>query len=417
MSISTLTLRQDQSDRDRLATAWWRVAAAMFVIGWGGNQFTPLLVVYREVGGYSRLDVDIFLGAYVLGLIPGLLVAAAISNVRGRRPVLLFGLSSSLAGTLLLSLGTHAGYAGIVGGRMLSGVAIGVAMSVGTAWVSELSGGGRTGTGARRAALWMTAGLALGPASAGLLARIAPPLTWPYLVHAVLCVPAIVLVARAGWAETRPRDLDVAPLRQRLRVPAARDPRFLAVVVPMAPWVFGAAGIAYAIVPALVESSLGDAKLLFAAGLAMGTLGTGVLVQPIARRLDDASTPRAIVVSMALMTLGASMSAVTAAVGSPWLAVPVALLLGAAYGVAVVSGLLEVQRIARPDELAGLTGVYYALTYVGFLFPAVLAAFARWFSYPEMLGALAVLAAGCTVACARLSAHGHRGGAERVKRG
>lgn len=391
--------RTDQPRRDP-ATAWWRVAAAMFVIGWGGNQFTPLLVVYRNLGGFSKLDVDVFLGAYVLGLIPGLLVAAAVSDARGRRPVLLTGLTASLCGSLLLSFGVHAGYPGIIAGRMLSGVAIGVGMSVGTSWVSELSGGGRTGTGARRAALWMTAGLALGPASAGLLAQIAPPLTWPYLTHALLCVPVIVLVAGAGWAETRSRNLAAAPLRSRLRIPALRSARFRQVVLPMAPWVFGSAGIAYAIVPALVERSVAHFQLTFAAGLAVATLGTGVLVQPIARRLDDASTARAVTVSMGLMALGVALAALTAATGSPWLAVPVALLLGAAYGIAVVSGLLEVQRIARPEELAGLTGAYYALCYVGFLFPALLAALARWFSYPVMLGALAVIALACMGKCA-----------------
>src|SRR6201999_1616533 len=115
--------------------------------------------------------------------------------------------------------------------------------------------------------------------------------------------------------------------------------------------------------PRVVGGALGSWPLLCAAGLAVATLGTGVLVQPLARRLDDAGSARAIVVSMMLMALGVAMAAVTAATGSPWLAAPVALLLGAAYGIAVVSGLLEVQRIARPEELAGLTGVYYALCY------------------------------------------------------
>jgi hypothetical protein len=27
---------------------WQAAAAAVFVCGWGGNQFTPLLVMYRE---------------------------------------------------------------------------------------------------------------------------------------------------------------------------------------------------------------------------------------------------------------------------------------------------------------------------------------------------------------------------------
>ncbi len=28
---------------------WMRVALAMFVVGWGANQFSPLLLVYRVV--------------------------------------------------------------------------------------------------------------------------------------------------------------------------------------------------------------------------------------------------------------------------------------------------------------------------------------------------------------------------------
>lgn len=388
-------------DTAPVAREWRRVAAAMFVIGWGGNQFTPLLSVYRDLGGFSQLDVDVFLGAYVFGLIPGLLIASALSDRIGRRPVLLAGLWASLAGTLLLSLGVHGGYPGVVGGRMLSGAAIGIAMSVGTAWLSELStrSGARPGTGARRSALWLTAGLGLGPAAAGLLAHFATPaLTWPFLVHALLCVPALAVLTAARAAETRPR---TGRLRLAdLRVPAVRHRRFVRVVLPMAPWVFGSAGIAYAIVPSQVEGAVGDWALLFAAGLAVATLGTGVLVQPIARRLDDAGSARAIAVSMVLMTLGVAMAAVTAATGSPWLAVPVALLLGGAYGIAVVSGLLEVQRIARPDELAGLTGVYYALCYVGFLLPATLAAIGRWVSYPTMLGGVALIAAACALVCA-----------------
>lgn len=385
---------------------WRRVAAAMFVIGWGGNQFTPLIGTYRELGGFSQLDVDVFLGAYVFGLIPGLLIASAVSNRIGRRPVLLAGLWSSLVGTLLLSLGVHGGYPGIVAGRMLSGVAIGVAMSVGTAWVSELAArsGERPGAGARRSALWLTAGLGAGPASAGLLAHFATPaLTLPFLAHALLCVPVILLVTEARWAETQGGQSARTGERWRLadlRVPAMRHPRFVRVVLPMAPWVFGSAGIAYAIVPQVVSDSLGSGALLFAAGLAVATLGAGVLVQPLARRLDDAGSARAIVVSMALMVLGVAMAAVTAATGSPWLAVPVALLLGCAYGIAVVSGLLEVQRIAKPDELAGLTGVFYALCYFGFLLPAALAGLASWFSYPVMLGVAAVLAAACAAVCA-----------------
>ena len=49
-----------------------------------------------------------------------------------------------------------------------------------------------------------------------------------------------------------------------------------------------------------------------------------------------------------------------------------AAILGCGYGMALIGGLLEVQRIAGPDDLGGLTAVFYALTYIGFGSPALL---------------------------------------------
>ena len=56
------------------------MAVGVFCIGWGGNQFTPLLIAYRQQAGYSRVDVDVLLGAYVIGLVPGLLLASVLSE-------------------------------------------------------------------------------------------------------------------------------------------------------------------------------------------------------------------------------------------------------------------------------------------------------------------------------------------------
>jgi MFS family permease len=378
---------------------WLPVLAAMFIIGWGGNQFTPLLVAYRQHSGYSTTAVDTFLGAYVVGLAPGLLIASALSDRHGRRPVLLAGMLASIAGSTALALG-DAGSAAILIGRMLSGLAVGIALAVGSSWVKELSTpsfdpGADAGTGARRASIGLTLGLGIGPGVAGVLAQWAPwPLVLPYLVQIGLALPLLVLLWRRG-VETR-FDTSGQSLRQRLRVPAVAHRRFRWVILPMAPWIFGSAGVAYAIVPQLVDGKIGRWALLYATALTVSTLGTGVLVQPIARRLDSTSTARAVFISMVLMSTGLAAAALAAALRSPWLGFIVALLLGAAYGIAVVSGLLEIQRIAAPDELAGLSGVYYAISYIGFLLPATLAGLSHWLGYPTMLIGLTVLAVCCT---------------------
>ncbi len=52
------------------AGAWVPVAATLFAIGWGANQFVSLLVAYRERSGLSVATVDALVGVYALGLVP-----------------------------------------------------------------------------------------------------------------------------------------------------------------------------------------------------------------------------------------------------------------------------------------------------------------------------------------------------------
>ena len=369
-------------------TAWRRAAAAMFACGWGGNQFTPLLVMYREAG-YSVVTVDALLGAYVVGLVPGLLLAGRLSGRYGRKPVMLAGTALSLVASVLLAVGAVTPVA-IAVGRLLTGVAVATAMAVGTTWVTELSRAdpqASPGAGARRAALWLTLGFGTGPGVAGVLAQWGPwPMVLPYIVHVGVAAIALLLLRRS------PETSGGAVPRAGNRYAGARHPRFRRVITPMAPWIFGSSGVAYAIMPQVVGDRLGSWGLAYSTLLTVCTLGAGALVQPLAKRLDRTTSARAVLVSMIVMSTGLALSALAAALRQPLLALGTAIVLGAAYGIAVVSGLLELQRLARPEELADLTGLYYALAYLGFLLPSLLAVLSGLAGYTALLCALAIVA-------------------------
>jgi hypothetical protein len=49
--------------------------------------------------------------------------------------------------------------------------------------------------------------------------------------------------------------------------------------------------------------------------------------------------------------------------------------LSAAYGIAIVAGLLELQRLAKPEDLAAATGLYYVWRTSGFCSPRFLPCF------------------------------------------
>ncbi|WP_433558531.1 MFS transporter [Pseudonocardia xinjiangensis] len=377
--------------------AWVRVAAALFVIGYGANQFSPLMVLYREQGHYSAVTVAAFFAVYAAGLAPGLLLGGPASDMWGRRKLLLPALVVSVPASAVLALGgvPVVSEGALYVGRFLFGVVTGVAMAVGTSWVKELSQApwdpaADAGAGARRAALALSAGFGGGPLVAGVLAQWAPlPMELPYVVHIVITV--VVIGALLRVPETRV----VAAarrhgLRGSLRVPLPA--RFRRVVAPMAPWVFGGPAISFAVQPAALEHEVAGLGLIYATVLTSLTLATGVAVQPWARRLDRRSPVLAARAGLAATVVGILVAAAAVALDSPWLAVPAAAVLGAAYGLCLVAGLLEVQRMAAPEHLGGLTAVYYTLTYVGFLIPVVLAALTPLAGYPVLLLGPAALA-------------------------
>lgn len=374
---------------------WARVSAALFAVAWGGNEFTPLLVMYRQIDQMSALTVNVLLGAYVLGIVPALLLGGPLSDRFGRRPLFVPAPLIAVAGSALLAAGAASAPL-LFAGRVLSGIALGLVMAVGTSWLKELSEppfdrAGGDGRGASRAALALTSGFALGAGFAAALAQFGPiPTASPYLVNIVVTLAAFVLLIRAP--ESRPRSTSGGPLWRDLRIPTAMHRRFLLVVVPMAPWVFGTAASAYAILPGLMRDQAPGFEIGVSGLLCVVALGCGVAVQRVASRIDSPRSARGIGVALAVTAPAMLLAAIAVGLDSLAWAFVAAAALGASYGMLLVGGLREIQRIAGPDDLAGLTAVYYSLTYLGFFIPAILAALGAWVPYPMMFVAGAVIA-------------------------
>ncbi|WP_051021595.1 MFS transporter, partial [Nocardia araoensis] len=352
--------------RERIVSTRWRgVAAAMFAIAWGGNEFTPLLVMYKN-DGLAATTVDLLLFYYVLGIVPALLIGGPLSDRYGRRVLLRPAPLIAAAGSLLLAFGS-ASVPLMSAGRVLCGIALGLAMAVGGSWLKELAQAPYNqelpaGTGARRAAMSLTAGFAIGACCAGVLAQWAPwPNTLAYLINVGLCLIAAVWVRRAP--ETVPRRQNPGRLRDDLRIPAAGHRRFRTVALPAALWLFTSAAAAYAVLPALMAPRVGTAPIAFSAMICVITLGCGFAVQSVARRIDRPGTARAAAIALIAVTLGMALAATASGLLTVWATVAAAVALGAGYGIGMVAGLQEIERIARPDDLAGLTAVFYSASY------------------------------------------------------
>ena len=381
--------------------SWQRVALAMFAVGWGANQFSSILVAYRDEIGMSTQTRAFLFGVYAIGLVPALLVGGALSDRWGRRAVVLpFVILSPLATLVLVVESTS--IPGLAVGRLLAGACSGVVFGAASAWVAELSHDDAPGSAARRAAIALSAGFGLGPLAAGLIGEVFPyPLQVPYVPHLVLGAAAVVLLLPVPG----PRPVGIEP-RPLLRVPAVtRRAPFLLLVAPAAPWVFGTAAISIAYLPGELGGPQTGA-VAFAGILAGLTLGTGVLIQPVARRLDDRRPLLAAQGGLLGAAVGSLIGISALATDIRWLLLLAGPVLGAAYGACLVSGLRETERLSAPDERGATVAVFYALTYLGFAAPYALGAFDG--AGLGAQGALLVAVAAALLSLAVLSIARHR---------
>lgn len=361
-------------------------------------MFASVLQVYR--GNLSGFQVNALFGAYALGLIPALLVMAKVSDRLGRRRVLLVALLLSALGSAVI-LFSGGAFGTILAGRILVGVSAGSAFGPGTAWIKELSDTAKSaGAGARRSAVALTAGFAIGPLLSGVIVQWLPsPETTAYLVHIALVALTLPVVWRAPETALRSAGRDGHPPNVGdgpMKVLTSR--LFLTAVLPTAPWVFGAATVSLAALPVLVP--LGGYGAVGGGVVAAITLGSGIAVQPWARRLARRSAAAPFRAGMASVIAGLLAAALTVATGSLVLLAATAVVLGSAYGLLLVSGLQLAESLAGPQNISTVIAVFYSLTYVGFAFPVIVQVLGRlWDPVPVLVAgsALAVAALATTL--------------------
>ena len=371
-----------------LRTPWARVAFLMFAVGWGANQFSPMLIVYRHELGLGPGAIDGLFAIYAATLIPGLLIGGPASDRFGRRAVVLPFAALSPVATLLLVFGAHS-LPLLAAGRALAGLCSGMVFGPATAWVQDLSPG--DALSARRSALALSAGFGLGPVGAALLAQwAARPLVVPYLPHLLIGTAALAIGLTAPAPRRRP-----GVTRSAWPPAAVRTRRFWLTIAPAAPFVFGAISLAIVVLPEEVTGartlSAGYAGLMTALAFA-----AGIGVQPAARRLVAHRPQAGTIAGLAAAAIGAAAGVPAVAGANRVLAGAAAVFLGLAYGLCLVSGLRQAEHLAGDRDRGAVLACYYVLAYLGFAVPYAVAGLNTALGRPGAFAALAGGAAALT---------------------
>jgi hypothetical protein len=205
--------------RDR--SGFWAVAFAFLVVMAFATLPSPLYGLYRVRDGLSAFTITIVYAIWAAGTIAALIAVPFIAGRIGRRGVMLAAVA-----TMMVAAGELAAWKALPGlllGRLLTGVSVGMAAGTAITYLIELrlrADPTASPVLARTIGTSVNVGaLGIGPLVAGFLAQWAGrPLVLSYLVWIALGVVALVGLAAAS--ETGAPTAARAPFSVRLPVPA-----------------------------------------------------------------------------------------------------------------------------------------------------------------------------------------------------
>ncbi|QIS16331.1 MFS transporter [Nocardia arthritidis] len=379
----------------RTDAAFWSTAAALLALIAGTEIPTPLYVLYRNRFGLSNTMLTTIFATYALALIPTLLIGGRLADRFGRRRLVVAGLLGAAVGSMLLAMA--AGTAGLLAGRAVQGMAVGIATGAATAALVELdTRGGRAASVATSA---VAGGGAVGPLLGGLLAQYAPsPSVLSYSIETVALLAIAAAVSTTGdW----PLPSGPGTAKPSPRIPPEIRIRFARIGIGVfTAWSVGA--LYTSVVPSYAVELLGTRNLAVLGAVAFLMLATAAATQSTLRSIPDRIAEPT---GFALLIAGLIALVIAFPTQSArWLATS-AVLDGIGLGLAFLSTQAELNRIAPPDRRAELSAAFNVCLYCGVAFPVlgvgiaadVTSLFSAVAAFAAVIGTLAALTIGWTL--------------------
>jgi MFS family permease len=358
-----------QAPPRRNAAGLWAVAFAFLTVLAFSTVPTPLYAIYQARDGFSTFLTTVIFAAYAVGVILALFFAGHVSDWLGRRRALVPAVLTSVVSAVVFLLWRD--LPGLLVGRVLSGLSVGIVTATATAYLAELHHAERPGASPRRAqVLASTAnlgGLALGPIVAGVLAvTVAAPLTVPFVLFGALLTVAAIGVALAPETVTPPRTRP-AYRPQRVAVPAEARGRFFGAAAGGFV-AFAAFGLFTSLAPSFLAGTLGRTSHVLAGVPAFTAFAAAVAAQ---LATGGWAVRRMLATGMAALSAGVLL--VVAATWAPSLALFLAggLVAGAGSGLLFKGGIVTVSGLAAPERRAEVLAGFFLAGYAGISVPVL----------------------------------------------
>jgi MFS family permease len=342
------------------------LAGLFLMLFFASAAASPLYPVYQARFRFSAATLTAVFAVYVLVLLVTLLFLGSVSDYLGRLPVILTALILSEAACAVFLAAHDTGALFIA--RSLQGVATGLATGPIGAALIDLQP-----PGSQRAPLvtsaFSTLGLALGALITSALAQYAPAPThliwWALLAVFATGIPAVLAMAEPGTR--RPGAL--ASVRPRIAVPRQARATFAgAVPCLVATWALG--GLYLSLGPTLAAQETGSPNLVWGGLVIFLICGIGAAAAFTLRGIGS----RAAMLAGCLCLL----AGVATTFGAIATTAPAAFLAGTGvagvgFGLAFQGAFRMILALATPGQRAGLVTAVFAVGYLAFSVPALIA--------------------------------------------
>jgi len=328
----------------------------------------PLYGIYEDNWDLSPLATTIVFAVYALAALAAVLVSGRISDVVGRKPVLLGAMVALLVGLGVFLIADS--MALLLVARTIHGAAVGSIVVAGAAALLDLrpDHGLRSG---QLSGVSFNIGMTVAIMGSALLAQYAPhPLRTPYAVVAVIC-----LIVGVGVLALREPHTTRSPGPIRIAKPAVppeiRADFWFSALGAMASW--SVLGVLLSLYPSLAARQTHIDNLVFGGAVVGATAFAAALAQLFATRMPARYSAVIGDVGMAISLLLTIPFLLT----HQWQLVFVAaLLLGATFGLGFGGSLRHLSDVVPADKRGETMSAFYLLAYSAMAVPTLIAGWA-----------------------------------------
>jgi MFS family permease len=361
----------------------------------------PLYGLYESNWHLTPLATTLIFAAYAVAALGAVLVSGRISDVVGRKPVLIAALIALVVGLGVFLIADN--MALLLLARAIHGAAVGSIVVAGAAALLDLRPhhGLRSG---QLSGIAFNIGMTVAILGSALLAQYAPhPLRTPYAVVAVFC-----LIVGVGLVALREPHTARAPGRIRIAKPAVpeevRGDFWFSALGAMASW--SVLGVLLSLYPSLAAQQTHIDNLVFGGAVVGTTAFAAALAQLAATRVPARHAAVIGDIGMAV----ALLLTIPVLLTHQWpLVFVAAALLGATFGLGFGGSLRHLSDVVPAGKRGETMSAFYLLAYTAMAVPTLLAGWAatRWelvVVFPWFAATVAAACLGAAIAGLRSSA-------------